>query len=76
MTVSYSYACSDYPGLEGCPGAFRAASRNELWRLIEVHASLAHGEDPAAWSPEDRAEVDRLITVENGPGTGTQGRSR
>lgn len=64
MSTIYSYACRDYPGMSECPGEFRAASREELWKLIELHASAAHGEDPASWSEEDEAQINALIGVD------------
>lgn len=64
MKTAYSYACKDYPGMESCPGRFVAETKNEVLRLVELHASLAHGEDPAAWSAEDRARLNALITSE------------
>ena len=57
----YSYACKDYPGMEKCPGHFCAETENELWKLIEIHASTAHGEDPTSWSSQDRDAVKSLI---------------
>ena len=62
---TYSYACKDYPGMEGCPGRFYAETEGELWKLIELHASVAHEEDPAAWSDEDRAQIKTLIRTED-----------
>ena len=61
MTSSFSYACKDYPGMEDCPGQLVAETEDELWKLIDLHASLAHGEDPGAWSDEDRAYLKTLI---------------
>jgi hypothetical protein len=66
MKSSFSYACSDYPGMQACPGRLRAATKDELWKLIELHASIAHGEDPAAWKAEDRSQMEALIKVEYG----------
>ena len=57
----YSYACSDYPGMEDCPGRVQAETETELWRLIETHASIAHDEDPSAWSDADREQIKSLI---------------
>jgi hypothetical protein len=54
----------DYPGMEGCPGRFVAESRKELWQLVELHARVAHGEDPAAWTAEDKAVLEDLIRTE------------
>ncbi len=65
MKLTYSYACSDYPGMETCPGRFHAETEGELWKLIELHASVAHEEDPAAWTDEDRAQIKALIKTES-----------
>lgn len=65
MHSTYSYSCSDYPGMETCPGRFRTASKDELWKVIELHASVAHGEDPTAWTAEDRARIESLIELES-----------
>ncbi|MFT5115398.1 MAG: putative small metal-binding protein [Parasphingorhabdus sp.] len=62
MTI-YSYACSDYPGMEDCPGKVQAASESELRQLMDLHARVAHGEDPAAWSEEERAQINALIKI-------------
>ena len=64
MKTTYSYACKDYPGLEECPGRFYAATEDEVWKLIELHASVAHGEDPAALTAEGRAYLKTLIKTE------------
>ncbi len=61
---SHSYACRDYPGMQGCPGRVQAETENELWQLIELHARVAHGEDPGAWSDADRAQLRALIKSE------------
>lgn len=61
MKTTYSYACKDYPGMEECPGHFHAETEGEIWKLIELHASVAHGEDPAAWSADGRAYLKALI---------------
>ena len=64
MTDKYSYACADYPGMEDCPGKVTAASREEVWKLMALHATEAHGEDPAAWSDEDKKFLSGLIKAE------------
>lgn len=64
MQNIYSYTCKDYPGLEGCPGRFYAATEDELWKHMELHASVAHQEDPAAWTEEDRNLLKTLIKTE------------
>lgn len=62
MTMTaYSYACSEYPGMEGCPGKIQAETEAELWQLIETHARIAHGEDVSTWSEDDKAQVQALI---------------
>lgn len=61
MTKSYTYACKDYPEMEACPGKVTAETKAEVWQLMELHARVAHGEDPAAWSADDRTFLDRLI---------------
>lgn len=64
MNTTYAYACKDYPGMEQCPGRFYAGTENEIWKLMELHASVAHGEDPGAWTAEDRALLKTLIRTE------------
>jgi len=64
MSTIHSYACSDYPGMEACPGFVRAETEDEVWQLIELHASVAHGEDSAAWTAQDRAQLKALIKAE------------
>jgi len=61
MTTAYSYACKDYPGMETCPGRVVAETEDEVLRLIELHASVAHGENSAAWSEKDRAFLRTLV---------------
>jgi hypothetical protein len=50
--------------MEACPGYVRAETEDEVWQLMELHASVAHGEDPAAWTAEDRAQLKTLIKTE------------
>lgn len=64
MQTIYSYTCRDYPGMEACPGRFSAASEDELWQHMELHAVMAHQEDPASWTDEDRAQLRILIRIE------------
>lgn len=59
--AAFSYACRDYPGMGMCPGKFEAESESELWQHLELHGRVAHQEDPAKWSPEEKAEIHRLI---------------
>lgn len=64
MTTIYPYTCKDYPGMETCPGRFVADSEEEMWRHMELHASMAHQEDPTAWSAEDQNYLTGLIRAE------------
>lgn len=64
MARTHSYACSDYPGMEACPAHFTTETLDELWKIIELHASMAHGENPAAWSDEDKDYLRTLIKSE------------
>ncbi|MFC1681077.1 DUF1059 domain-containing protein [Pseudomonadota bacterium] len=59
--MAYSYSCKDYPDMETCLGHFVAETEDELWKLIELHASVAHEEDPGKWSGEDRQYLKKLI---------------
>ena len=61
MASEFSYACKDYPEMESCPGHFVAETEDEIWKLMELHASVAHGEDPGKWSSEDRQYLKTLI---------------
>ncbi|MFQ5467144.1 MAG: DUF1059 domain-containing protein [Kiloniellaceae bacterium] len=64
MPTKHAYACKDYPGMEACPGHFVAETAEEVMKLMELHAVVAHGEDPAAWSDEDKAYFKSFITSE------------
>jgi predicted small metal-binding protein len=47
--------------MESCPAAFTAETKGELWKIIELHAREAHGENPAQWSKEDREGVEAAM---------------
>jgi hypothetical protein len=32
---------------------------------MELHASVAHGEDPSSWTAEDRAQLKAITKIEN-----------
>ena len=59
--TAYTYACVEFPGMDGCPGKVQAGTEAELWELIKTHAQIAHEEDVSAWSDEDIAQVKALI---------------
>ena len=61
MTDKYSYSCKDYPGMEACPGQVVASTEEEVCKLMELHAVIAHGEDPSTWDDETRAYAKTLI---------------
>ena len=50
--------------MEACPAQFHAETEGELWKIIELHASLAHGEDASAWPAEDIAQLKALIKTD------------
>lgn len=61
MSKSYSYACADCEGMASCPGKVTAATEDEVWKLMELHAVVAHGEDPSTWDDETRQYLGTLI---------------
>ena len=64
MTMAYSYACKDCEGMETCPGKVVAATEEEVWKLMELHAVVAHGEDPSSWDDKTRQYLGTLIKSE------------
>lgn len=61
MAEAYSYACRDCEGMEACPASVVAETKEEVWKLMELHAEVAHGEDPADWDAETRTYLGTLI---------------
>ncbi len=61
MTDKYSYSCKDYPGMQACPGQVVASTEEEVCKLMELHAVIAHGEDPSQYSDEDWKYLKTLI---------------
>ena len=61
MSEAYTYACRDCEGMETCPGEVTASSKDEVWKLMELHAVIAHNEDPSSWDEETRAYLSTLI---------------
>ena len=64
MTTAYSYACKDCEGMESCPGKVVAATEDEVWKLMELHAVVAHDEVPGEWDDETRQYLKTLIKTE------------
>lgn len=60
---AYSYSCRDCEGMETCPASVVAATKDELWQLVEMHARVAHGEDPKGWDKDTRDYLGSLITI-------------
>ena len=61
MSSVYSYACKDCEGMEACPGTVVASTEEEVWKLMELHAVIAHGEDPSSWDDATRDYLSTLI---------------
>ncbi|WP_027258378.1 DUF1059 domain-containing protein [Leisingera aquimarina] len=61
MPNAFSYACRDCEGMEACPASVVAETEDEVWRLMELHAQIAHQEDPAQWDKETREYLATLI---------------
>ena len=59
--MAYSYACSDCEGMETCPGKVIAATEDEVWQLMALHARIAHDEDAGEWDEETRVYLRSLI---------------
>jgi predicted small metal-binding protein len=47
--------------METCPGKVTAETEEEIIKLIEVHAVVAHGEDPTTYSEDDWAHIKTFI---------------
>ncbi len=61
MSNAFSYACKDCEGMETCPGKVVAATKDEVWKLMELHAVVAHSEKPNLWDAETRNYLGTLI---------------
>lgn len=64
MSAAFTYACCDCEGMEACPGKVTAATEDEVWKLMELHAVVAHGEDPSSWDKGTREYLGTLIRQE------------
>ena len=62
MTI-YAYACADCEGMETCPGKVVAETAEEVMKLVELHAKIAHDEDASKWDEETRSYIQSLIKV-------------
>jgi predicted small metal-binding protein len=61
--MPYTYRCRDYPGMEACPASFTAESASEVMKHVELHAEVAHREDPKQWSQDDKDQLQKLIVA-------------
>ncbi len=61
MKSAFSYACRDCDGMEACPASVVAETKDEVWRLIELHAQVAHSENPTEWDAATREYLGTLI---------------
>lgn len=59
--MAYSYTCADCDGMETCPGKVVAEKEEEVWKLMELHAQIAHDEDASEWDDETRTYLKTLI---------------
>lgn len=64
MVKAYSYACCDCEGMESCPGKVIAETKGEVWKLIGLHALIAHNENADDWDDETRNYLGTLIKEE------------
>lgn len=61
MAGAFSYACRDCEGMEACPASVVAETTEEVWKLMELHARIAHGENPSDWDSQTREYLATLI---------------
>jgi hypothetical protein len=47
--------------MEACPASVVAETKDEVWKLMELHAQVAHSENPAEWDDETREYLGTLI---------------
>ena len=59
--TAYIYACADFEGMEACPGKMTAETEEELLKLVELHALIAHDEDAKQWDEKTRAHLKSLV---------------
>lgn len=47
--------------METCPAKITVETEDELWKLVELHAQIAHDEDAKEWDDETRAYLKTLV---------------
>jgi len=50
--------------MEGCPFHVVTEAEDEIRKIMELHAAIAHAEDPGEWSGEDRQYLKTLMKSE------------
>ena len=62
--MTFSYVCRELQGMDTCPGEFYAATKDELLQHMDLHAKVAHQQDPSAWPAEVTAAVRAVIRTD------------
>ena len=47
--------------MEDCPASVVAETKEEVWKLMELHALVAHDEKASDWDGDTRAYLETLI---------------
>jgi len=47
--------------MEACPGKVIAETEEEVWKLMELHAQIAHDENASEWDDATQAYLKTLI---------------
>ena len=47
--------------METCPASVVAETKEEVWKLMELHALVAHNERASDWDGATRAYLETLI---------------
>jgi len=49
--------------MEACPAKITVETENELWKLVELHALLAHEENAEEWDDETLVYLKPLVKI-------------
>jgi len=49
--------------MEACPGKVVAETEDEVWKLMGLHAKIAHNEDASEWDDETLTYLKTLIKI-------------
>ena len=47
--------------MESCPASVIAKTKDEVWKLVELHAKVSHDENAKNWDAETREYLATLI---------------